>query len=229
MSSDIHLRPALARVQEAPRPSFQHTSFEGACKRVLDVNIAALMLFLLLPLMVCIYGLIRFDSGRPILFRQQRVGLGGRSFACLKFRTMTPNADKVLQELLERSPEARREWEQSFKLRNDPRVTPLGKFLRRSSLDELPQLFNVLAGDMSLVGPRPIVAAEMSRYGEALPLYLSVRPGLTGLWQVSGRSDCSYPERVALDEHYVQTWSLWNDAKIALRTINAVLSRRGSF
>jgi undecaprenyl-phosphate galactose phosphotransferase len=141
---------------------------------------------------------------------------------------MRPDADKLLQDLLQKSPEARHEWEQNFKLKNDPRITPIGQFLRKTSLDELPQLVNVIIGDMSLVGPRPIVADEMARYGEVLPLYLSVRPGLTGLWQTSGRSDCTYAERVALDEQYVRTWSLWNDMVIILRTIRVVLSGRGS-
>lgn len=228
MSSESHTSSLLPRVQEEVLPAVRHASVESKVKRIFDFTFAILMIVLLLPLLVLIGVLIWCGSEGPILFRQQRIGLAGRPFECWKFRTMAPDAERLLRELLERSPEARSEWEQSFKLKNDPRITPLGRFLRKTSLDELPQLFNAVSGEMSLVGPRPIVAAELSRYGEALPLYLSVRPGLTGLWQTSGRSNCSYPERVAFDEEYVRTWSLWNDIAIIFRTVEAVLSGKGS-
>lgn len=228
MPSDTPMSFSLPTREDVSYLVSQQASFERACKRGLDVSVAAIMIFLLLPLMVCICVLVRLGSAGPVLFRQARIGMGGRKFECLKFRTMILDADAALQELSKKSPEARYEWEQTFKLKKDPRITLFGHFLRRTSLEELPQLFNVLAGEMSLVGPPPVVAAETSRYGNALPVYLSVRPGLTGLWQVSGRSECSYAVRVALDEQYVRTWSLWNDVKIIMRTVDVVLRQRGS-
>jgi Undecaprenyl-phosphate galactose phosphotransferase WbaP len=228
MPSDAHVSSVLPKIESYVNHHAKHVTLKRVCKRGFDIGLAMLLFALLLPLMLGICAWIRAGSSGPILFRQQRIGLRGESFTCLKFRTMAPDADKLLQDLLQKSPEARREWEQSYKLKNDPRITPIGQFLRKTSLDELPQLLNVIVGDMSLVGPRPIVAAETARYGDVLPLYLSVRPGLTGLWQVSGRSDCTYPERVALDEQYVRTWSLWSDFVIVLRTIEVVLSGRGS-
>jgi exopolysaccharide production protein ExoY len=179
--------------------------------------------------MISIYLLIRLSEGGPVLFKQQRVGLGGRMFGCYKFRSMLPNAEAALHDYLERHPEAKYEWETNHKLVKDPRVTALGQFLRKTSLDELPQLWNVVVGDMSIVGPRPIVPAEMSRYGSVLAHYCSVRPGLTGLWQVSGRSDCTYPERVALDARYVEEWTLKQDLLILIRTIPALAKQRGSY
>lgn len=205
------------------------SSYRDKAKRGFDICLAAIGLIMLLPLMLSIFAAIWLGSGGPVLYKQQRIGFAGRRFQCLKFRTMVPNAEQALRELLEVSVEARDEWEQNFKLKKDPRITPFGNFLRQTSLDELPQLFNVLAGHMSLVGPRPIVADEMVRYGDQLPLYLSVRPGLTGLWQISGRSDCSYHERVRYDEEYVRNLSLKRDILIILRTVEAVLNRRGSF
>jgi Undecaprenyl-phosphate galactose phosphotransferase WbaP len=228
MPSDAHVSSMLHSAEGSLVPHVKHTTFKAGCKRGFDVGFAVLMFVLLLPLMLCICALIRASSSGPIVYRQQRIGKGGKTFMCLKFRTMSPDADRLLQELLQKSPEARREWELSFKLKNDPRITPIGQFLRKTSLDELPQLLNIINGDMSLVGPRPIVASEMARYSNILPLYLSVRPGLTGLWQVSGRSNCTYTERVALDEQYIRTWSLWKDIVIILRTLAVVLNRRGS-
>ncbi|WP_445503112.1 sugar transferase [Microvirga sp. G4-2] len=228
MFSESRTSSLLPKVQGTAQSPALHASFESKLKRGFDIVFATLMIFLLFPMMILIALLIWSSSEGPILFRQKRVGIRGRSFGCLKFRTMVPNADRLLQELLDRSPEAMREWEQSFKLKNDPRITPIGHFLRKTSLDELPQLFNVIAGEMSLVGPRPIVTAELPRYGDALQLYLSVRPGLTGLWQINGRSDCSYPERVALDLEYLRTWSFQNDVVIMIRTVGAILSGRGS-
>jgi Undecaprenyl-phosphate galactose phosphotransferase WbaP len=220
---------ALTDAGAGLQPLTLSKSYERRWKRTFDISIAAFIVILLLPLMACLCILIRLGSQGPILFRQRRIGMRGEAFDCMKFRTMHPDAERMLQVLLEKSSEARREWEQNFKLKDDPRITTVGKFLRKTSLDELPQLFNVLRGDMSLVGPRPIVADEMERYGNVLPLYLSVRPGLTGLWQISGRSDCSYPERVSLDEQYLRKCSFWNDTVIVVKTIKVVLSGYGSY
>jgi lipopolysaccharide/colanic/teichoic acid biosynthesis glycosyltransferase len=164
-----------------------------------------------------------------VLFGHRRVGAGGREFTCWKFRSMVVDAEAALAHTLAQDPRARREWERDFKLRNDPRVTQLGKFLRKSSLDELPQLFGVLAGDMSLIGPRPIVRDEVARYGSAFAEYAACRPGITGLWQISGRNDTSYAERVAIDRHYVRSWSLLGDVAILWRTLGVVLRRSGAY
>ncbi|GAB3262986.1 sugar transferase [Chitinimonas naiadis] len=197
-------------------------------KRVLDVISALLLSLVLAPLLLLIAFCLRLQGGSA-LFAHVRVGRHGQLFRCYKFRTMLPNAEQRLQELLARDPQARAEWARDFKLKRDPRVTPLGEFLRKSSLDELPQLWNVLCGEMSLVGPRPVVEAELLRYGEQAALYKSVRPGVTGLWQVSGRNDTSYAERVQLDAQYVQNWSFALDLKILWRTVFVVLLRRGAY
>jgi len=178
--------------------------------------------------MLLIVALIRTGDGGPAFFKQARIGRSGKSFRCWKFRTMACNADEALQRLLAADPVAAQEWAESQKLTRDPRITPVGAFLRRSSLDELPQLFNIILGDMSFVGPRPIVAAERERYGEAFTHCFSVPPGLTGLWQISGRSDCSYATRVLLDSQYASEWHLMLDAKILVKTVPAVLMQRGS-
>jgi lipopolysaccharide/colanic/teichoic acid biosynthesis glycosyltransferase len=197
--------------------------------RALDVMIALFTLVFVLPLMAVIALAIFLQDGGSVLFSHRRVGRGGKPFSCYKFRSMAADAEARLTELLERDPVAREEWARDHKLRDDPRVTPLGAFLRRSSLDELPQLFNVLQGTMSLVGPRPIVDAEISRYGKRFCHYCAVKPGITGLWQVSGRNDVSYRTRVALDCLYAKSQSpalyLW----IVIVTIPAVLSRKGSY
>ena len=197
-------------------------------KRVFDVVGALGLIVLFLPLMAVVYALIRLDGG-PAVFAHARVGANGRRLKVLKFRTMVQDADTVLAELLARDAAARAEWERDFKLQNDPRITGVGRFLRRSSLDELPQLFNVLAGSMSLVGPRPIVHAEVSRYGAAIADYYRCKPGLTGLWQVSGRNDVSYAERVALDSLYVRSWSFWADIWLMFRTVGVVINRSGAY
>jgi exopolysaccharide production protein ExoY len=198
-------------------------------KRAMDIAGAGLLLLLALPVFLVIAALVRMDGGR-VFYAHPRVGRGGRAFGCLKFRSMVADADRRLAALLERDPTARAEWEASRKLRNDPRVTWIGRVLRATSLDELPQLVNVLKGEMSLVGPRPVQAAELAAYyGAAAQHYLSVRPGITGPWQVSGRSDTSYAQRVALDVGYVTHPSLAQDVKILLRTPLAVLARRGAY
>lgn len=197
-------------------------------KRIFDFVGAGLLLVALAPTMLVVAFIVRMDGG-PALFRHSRLGARGRPFGCLKFRTMHIDAEARLRELLERDPIARAEWERDFKLRNDPRVTRLGGFLRRTSLDELPQLLNVLRGEMSLVGPRPIVRAEVARYGTAMHEYIRCRPGITGLWQVSGRNDVDYQTRVELDCRYVRTWQLGQDVSILLRTVGVVLRRSGAY
>jgi UDP-galactose-lipid carrier transferase len=197
-------------------------------KRVCELALAVSLMVLLLPLFLIVALIIRLDGG-PTFYGQVRVGRGGRPFRCLKFRSMVHHADKVLADLLAWDPEAAHEWECDFKLKDDPRITRLGRFLRRSSLDELPQILNVLRGDMSFVGPRPIVEAEVGRYREDIDLYYLVRPGITGLWQVSGRNSLSYDERVALDVRYVLNWSLRFDLLILLRTLPAVMRKTGAY
>ena len=198
-------------------------------KRALDLSLGSLLFLLFLPLLPPIaLALWLEDRGGPF-YRHLRVGQGGRSFHALKFRTMRPDADRVLEVYLRENPEARALWEKERKLKEDPRVTRVGRFLRRWSLDELPQVLNVLKGEMSLVGPRPVTEEELPRYGESLDLYLGVRPGLTGLWQVSGRNEVPYERRVALDRYYVQNWSVWLDLYILGRTVLAVLGRRGAW
>jgi undecaprenyl-phosphate galactose phosphotransferase len=197
-------------------------------KRSFDVVAALLILALAAPAMLVIAVLVKLDGG-PILFRHRRVGAGGAAFPCLKFRTMVVDAERALNNLLAKDAAARAEWEAEFKLRKDPRITWLGRFLRKSSLDELPQLFNVLAGQMSLVGPRPIVYQEVARYSTKIADYYTCRPGITGLWQVSGRNDVSYDERVALDSRYARQWSFGRDLMILVQTIRVVLQRAGAY
>ena len=198
-----------------------------ALKRLLDI-VGALMLGLLLSPLLVVVGLALARDRGPIIYRHTRTGRHGRSFGCLKFRTMVPNADQVLRELLHQDPQLRAEWMRDQKLRHDPRVTAIGRFLRRTSLDELPQLWNVLKGEMSLVGPRPVVHDEWERYGRRLHHYLAAKPGVTGLWQVMGRSDSCYRRRVALDSYYVKKRSLLLDVIILLRTVKVVLRGRGA-
>ena len=195
-------------------------------KRALDVVGALVLLAVFSPLMLVI-GLLMLPQRGPAFFGHNRVGLRGAEFACLKFRTMIPDAEARLKELLERDPDARRQWRADHKLDNDPRITRFGNFMRRSSLDELPQLLNVLRGDMSLVGPRPVTRAELQRYGEHDVSYLALRPGLTGKWQVSGRNDISYSGRVALDSAYAGDFSLRGDLMILLQTVGVVLGATG--
>ena len=197
-------------------------------KRALDAAGALALIVLLSPIMLLIAALVAMEGG-PVLFGHERVGFGGRPFRCLKFRTMVPNAAEVLADLLARDPAAAREWATTQKLRNDPRITHVGKFLRKTSLDELPQLWNILVGEMSLVGPRPIVQSEVERYGSHIDYYYAVRPGLTGLWQVRGRSNTSYAERIEMDFEYVSSRSVGRDLKILIETVPAVLRRSGAF
>jgi exopolysaccharide production protein ExoY len=214
----------VSRKSTAGRFAANDVPLGGRGKRILDICIAALALILLLPLMLALALLIKLRMGGPVVFAHARVGLNGKSFSCYKFRTMVNDAEDVLQRCVDSDQGLAREWAETRKLSRDPRITPLGHILRKASLDELPQLFNVLRGDMSCVGPRPIVAAELERYGDRAEEYLRARPGLTGLWQVSGRSTLSYADRVTLDDLYVRNWSLLLDLAIMAKTVPAVLN-----
>jgi exopolysaccharide production protein ExoY len=225
-SQSLEVRPL--RADKHAMPYQVERAEDLAAKRCLDVCVAALMLFSLLPLILVICLLVWGADGRSPIFRHRRIGRHGNIFECLKIRTMVADSEHILQRYLADNPSARMEWEQTQKLSRDPRVTPFGNFLRKSSLDELPQLINVLRGEMSLVGPRPIIPAEIDRYGSAFEHCFSVRPGVTGLWQVSGRSDCNYEQRVALDIQYINRLSFSRDLLILLRTVPAVLQKRGS-
>jgi len=198
-------------------------------KRILDLVLTVAGGALILPLIALIALWVKIDSPGPALYSQARVGQDGTEFRAWKFRSMVLDADHKLARHLERNPQAREEWERDHKLRSDPRITAAGRFLRRSSLDELPQLWNVLKGEMSLVGPRPIVDAEIAKYGNSYHLYTKVKSGLTGLWQVSGRNDTTYEQRVTLDTFYVRNWSVWLDLYILFRTIETVLFRKGAY
>jgi Undecaprenyl-phosphate galactose phosphotransferase WbaP len=200
-----------------------------ALKRAFDIAAVTVGGLLISPALAAIALAIRMDSPGPILYRQTRLGRDGRSFRVWKFRSMVLDAEARLAELLASDDRARAEWEATQKLVNDPRITRIGRILRKTSLDELPQLWNVLMGEMSLVGPRPIVEAEIEKYADAFELYTQVRPGITGFWQVSGRSDTSYEYRVELDAYYVRNWSLWLDIEILLRTVRVVLGREGAY
>ncbi len=205
------------------------TAGENSLHRVFDVFFALALILVLLPVFAFLAIVVKCSDGGPVLYAQKRIGRGGAYFPCFKFRSMVTNSDQVLQQLLAVSPEARAEWDRDRKLRRDPRVTAVGRIMRKTSLDELPQLFNILVGQMSVVGPRPIVQSEIPLYGVYFGDYCSVRPGLTGLWQISGRNDVTYEERVQLDRSYVQSRSLVGDFSILARTVPAVLLSRGCY
>ena len=200
-----------------------------AAKRMIDIFLALTGAVALAPILIGIAALVRLTSRGPVFFSQPRIGKDRRVFRAWKFRTMMRDADRLLEDYFERHPGRRLEWRVNRKLREDPRLTPVGRFLRQFSLDELPQLWNVFRGQMSLVGPRPIAADELVRYGEGIELYTKVLPGITGLWQVSGRNDTTYDERVRLDEYYVRNWSVWMDVWILGRTLRCVITRRGAY
>lgn len=197
-------------------------------KRGFDLIVAALLLAGLAPLFVFLIAAIR-RSGPVVFFGHTRLGRNGKPFKCYKFRTMVPDAQEVLRQLLASDPEARAEWARDFKLKRDPRVTRVGRFLRKSSLDELPQLWNVLRGEMSLVGPRPIIEEELERYQNKKDFFLEAKPGMTGLWQISGRNDVTYAERVQLDAWYARNWQLWYDVVILLKTVKVVFGKKGAY
>lgn len=200
-----------------------------AVKRIFDVVMTIVGGLLIFPILLGVAFWVYRDSPGPVIYKHRRVGKDGKEFDCYKFRSMCVDSAERLQKLLESDPEARKEWETSFKLKNDPRITRSGAFLRKTSLDELPQLLNVLKGEMSLVGPRPIVQKEVPRYGEYIKEYYMVQPGITGMWQVSGRSDIDYPERVQMDSWYVHNWSVWLDILMLWRTIKVVAGRKGAY
>ena len=197
-------------------------------KRTMDIVGSLSLIILLSPLLITLYYLVSRDGGNAI-YGHTRIGRNKKAFKCLKFRSMVLNSQELLQQLLEKDPLAREEWQKDFKLKNDPRITKVGHFLRKTSLDELPQLFNVLKGEMSLVGPRPIVRSELARYNDDVDYYLMAKPGMTGLWQVSGRNDVDYITRVYYDAWYVKNWSIWNDIVILFKTIKVVLNRSGAY
>lgn len=209
------------------RPADTDTNrYRGMSKRLFDLIVCMVLLPIIAPFIALIYALVRLDGG-PGFFKHTRVGRGGKVFECWKIRTMVTDAQNQLETLLAHDPNARAEWNRDHKLRDDPRITKIGAFLRKSSLDELPQILNVLRGEMSLIGPRPITAEELERYGARKWAYLALRPGVTGLWQVSGRNDLSYNERVDLDVSYFKRLSLGTDVAILFRTVGAVLSKTG--
>ncbi len=210
-----------------PKPPCQSSFLQGM-KRLFDILFCLVFALPVLLLSMAVALAVLLEQKGPLLFRHERIGRGGKQICIYKFRTMTGETrEKAVPDLLTENERAL--WERDQKLRNDPRVTPLGAFLRKYSLDELPQFLNVLRGDMSLIGPRPIVREEIEKYGEVFQEYCRVRPGLTGLWQVSGRNDLSYEERVALDHYYITSWSPALDITILLRTIPAVLSGKGAY
>lgn len=198
-------------------------------KRAIDLVLAIGGSVVILPGIFLVALLIKLGSSGPAFYGHWRIGESGKPFRAWKFRTMVENADQVLDGYLERDPAMRAEWESAQKLRNDPRITRIGRILRETSLDELPQVYNVIRGEMSLVGPRPIVDSEIIRYGEEFDLYQKVRPGITGLWQVSGRTETTYRQRVAMDVHYVRNWSIWLDVYLLVRTFEAVIRRQGAY
>ncbi|WP_436247248.1 sugar transferase [Mesorhizobium amorphae] len=214
---DINPRGPGLHVGRSRRP------LGGRRKRMMDVTVALVALALAAPVMLIVALLIWVTDGGPAIFSHTRVGFNGKRFACYKFRTMVANSQQVLADYLANNPEAAKEWEQNWKFKNDPRITFLGRILRKSSLDELPQLINVLRGEMSCVGPRPVVPDELQRYGACAAEYLQARPGLTGLWQVTGRDAVDYASRVSIDSRYIRNWSVWADVVILVRTIFAVM------
>lgn len=209
------------------------TNFEpvlgGFVKRGFDIAGALTGLIVLSPLFLLVALLVRLSDGGSVLYGHRRIGRGGCTFQCLKFRTMVEDGDAVLASHFGANPEAKAEWDTTRKLKDDPRVTRVGAVLRKLSLDELPQIINILQGHMSIVGPRPVVSDELENYGNAAVFYLRSRPGLTGLWQISGRNDVSYDTRVAIDRHYVENWSLALDLRIIIKTVPVVCLAKGSY
>ena len=222
-------RTFLKRGQKTKMPKVKpkSLSFQGLngefAKRLFDIAFSLSVLILFFPVYLILALLIALSSEGPIFYVQQRVGRNYKTFNCIKFRTMVRNADEVLVQIMETSPQLRQEFESSFKLKQDPRITKIGRFLRITSLDEFPQFWNVLKGDMSVVGPRPLVAEELPKYGCHIDQILTIRPGITGLWQVSGRNDIPYPRRVQIDLHYVKFRTFWLDLWIMLKTIDIVI------
>ena len=203
------------------------TGWQG--KQIFDKVFAVFFIILTLPLFLLIAALVKLTSRGPVFYKQERLGYRGKPFRILKFRTMVVDADRVLEDYLRRNPQLREEYEKYFKLKKDPRITPLGRILRKTSLDELPQLFNILLGNMSVVGPRPIIQEEVVKYGENAEKLFSVKPGLTGLWQVSGRADLTYDERVKLDMEYIERQNFFLDLFIILKTVPVIFKGHGAY
>jgi Undecaprenyl-phosphate galactose phosphotransferase WbaP len=197
-------------------------------KRLFDVIFSLLVLILFLPIYLILVLLIALSSPGPIFYVQERVGKDYKAFGCIKFRTMVENADEILDDIMATSPQLRNEFEDNFKLKQDPRITAIGKFLRLSSLDEFPQFWNVLKGDMSVVGPRPLVPEELPKYGRYMDKVLTIRPGLTGLWQVSGRNDIPYERRVQIDVYYVNCRSFWLDLWVIVKTLGVIIAPKNN-
>lgn len=203
-------------------------SLPRAYKRGFDILFSIICLFMLSPVFIILYILVTRDGG-PAFYGHERIGRDGKKFKCLKFRSMAVNSQELLKEILDKDPNARLEWEQTFKLKHDPRITKVGHFLRKTSLDELPQLVNIIKGEMSTVGPRPVTQQELKMYDKFIEYYLMSKPGLTGLWQVSGRSDVDYDTRVQMDTSYVKNWSFFRDILIVLKTVIVVLKKDGAY
>jgi exopolysaccharide production protein ExoY len=220
--ASVHAKPDVSVV-------LGHRPVGNASKRVIDILLAVSGIIILAPLLVLCFLAIIWTSPGAALFRHRRVGFRGKHFSCFKFRTMVPDAEARLRDYLESDPTARAEWASCRKLRFDPRITAIGSILRKTSLDELPQLFNVIKGDMSIVGPRPVTDEELVRYSTNVHDYLACRPGITGLWQVSGRSGTTYAKRVACDSFYARNWSIALDAKIVIVTLPALLDSDNAY
>ena len=236
----IPVKAAQALIRRGVAPVFSPKRYRGSwiealdgaiAKRLFDIVFSLTVLVVFSPLYLLLAVLIAVSSPGPIFYIQQRVGKNHRPFNCIKFRTMVINADEVLETLLAKCPKTREEFERDFKLRDDPRITWIGKFLRLTSLDEFPQFWNVLMGDMSVVGPRPLVPEELHKYGNRINRVLTIQPGLTGLWQVSGRNDIPYPQRVQIDVYYVNYRTFWLDLWIIIKTLGVVLfpSNNGAY
>jgi exopolysaccharide production protein ExoY len=221
--------PSLDSTLEAACRAPPQRPVGGGVKRTFDLALALSAAVVLLPLFAMIAVLIKLYDGGPVFYRHRRIGMNSKPFLCIKFRTMAANGDDLLSKHLDASPIATLEWAQSRKLKVDPRITAVGAVLRRMSIDELPQVINVVRGEMSIVGPRPIVTDEVTMYGKDVKYYFRARPGLTGAWQVGGRNDISYSQRVALDRDYVQNWSVWRDVAIIVKTVPAVVSAKGTY
>jgi len=219
-------QPLASRSQH--RGLSRHRLDGDFAKRLFDVMFSLSVLILFLPLYLLLAMLIAISSPGPIFYVQERVGRNYKPFGCIKFRTMVANADEILLDIIEKSPEMREEFEDNFKLKHDPRLTWIGRFLRITSLDEFPQFWNVLKGDMSVVGPRPLVPEELPKYGRYMDKILTIRPGITGLWQVSGRNDIPYPHRVQIDVYYVNFRSFWLDLWLIVKTIGVIISTKNN-
>lgn len=227
LSQDLYSPKQLAMRFARGIPNVKLFSYR-VTKRIIDLLICIALLPFAGLLMLLLGMFVMFSAGAPVFYRQERIGQNGKTFTLYKFRTMRVNGADFLAEWLAHHPEDRREWQKNHKLKVDPRIIPGGRFLRQTSLDELPQILNILRGEMSLVGPRPVTEVELERYGNRVGFYLAAVPGLTGLWQVSGRCNVSYEQRVKMDEEYVRQWSLWGDMMIFIRTPLSVVRRDGA-